>query len=61
MASVYFRNYERTMRRIYWLEFVDELLESAHREQSRPPPEQSAGENGDGSTALRQRRPDRRR
>jgi hypothetical protein len=61
MASLYFRNYERTMRRIYWLEFVDELLEAAHLEQFRTPPEQSAVENGDRSIALRQRRPDRQR
>jgi hypothetical protein len=61
MASPFFRNYERTVRRIYWLEFVDEQLEAAHRLQFRTPLVQSAAENEIQSNADRQRRPDRRR
>ena len=61
MASLYFRSYERTMRRVYWVEFLDELLEATHRTQSRTPPEPSSVENDERTIALRQRRPDRRR
>jgi hypothetical protein len=61
MASPFFRNYERTMRRIYWLEFVDEQLEAAHRLQFRTSLVQPAAGIDIQSNADRKRRPDRRR
>jgi hypothetical protein len=61
MASPFFQNYERTMRRIYWLEFIDEQLEAAHRLQFRTSLVQPAAGSDVQSNADRQRRPIRRR
>jgi hypothetical protein len=61
MGSLFFRNYERTMRRVYWLEFVEEQLEAVHRERFCTSLEPSAGETGTRSNADRRRRPNQRR
>jgi hypothetical protein len=61
MGSLFFRNYERTMRRIYWLEFVDEQLEAAHSEQYRTTSAKPAGEHSDHSLPVRQRHADQPR
>jgi hypothetical protein len=58
MGSLFFRNYERTMRRIYWLEFVDEQLEAVHREQCRMASARPAADHGDRTTSVCQRRLD---
>jgi hypothetical protein len=35
MASPIFQHYERTIRRLYWLDFVNEQLEAVRRQQLR--------------------------
>ena len=61
MASPFFQNYERTMRRIYWLEFVDAQLEAAHRLQCRTSLAQPVTGNDIQSESDRQKRLQRRR